>query len=386
MLDMSKAFDTVDRNKLFEGLEHVLLPEELHLLHILTNNVKLKVKVGKEYGPEFTTLLGIMQGDCLSAILFIFYLAQALSKRTDLHEEHNYTQHPQQAPCQSTTQEHNYAESAHLAPIPVNGQNNTDFTTEPKYADDITYVSTSKTYIERTKETVPDKLHDYNLFINNTKTEEYEAPDPVQIDSSWRKCKLLGSCLDTKEDIKRRKSLTINIMKENRSIYNSKNLSITQKVRHFVMFAESTFLYHCELWTMTKTINDSIDAFHRRQLRYAIGIKYPKIVSNNKLYEITKCEKWSSTIERRRLSWLGHLMRLDPDVPARRALEEALKPTKKKKGRPPTTWISVIQKDLKNKNIDIDLSKPNATQNLETLCQNRTLWKARCGMRGNLRD
>ena len=83
MLDMSKAFDTVDRNKLFEGLEEILLPEELHLLHLLTNNVKLKVKAGKEYGTDFTTLKGIMQGDCLSAILFIFYLAMALTKQIE---------------------------------------------------------------------------------------------------------------------------------------------------------------------------------------------------------------------------------------------------------------------------------------------------------------
>ena len=44
MLDMSKAFNTVNRNKLFEGLEEILLPEELHLLQLLTNNVKLKVR------------------------------------------------------------------------------------------------------------------------------------------------------------------------------------------------------------------------------------------------------------------------------------------------------------------------------------------------------
>ena len=33
LLDMSKAFDTVNRNQLFETLEEILLPDELHLLH-----------------------------------------------------------------------------------------------------------------------------------------------------------------------------------------------------------------------------------------------------------------------------------------------------------------------------------------------------------------
>ena len=37
-----------------------MLPEELHLLHLLTNNVKLKVRVGSDYSEDFTTIIGIM--------------------------------------------------------------------------------------------------------------------------------------------------------------------------------------------------------------------------------------------------------------------------------------------------------------------------------------
>ena len=40
LLNMSKAFDTVNRNKLFETLEEILLPDEIHLLHIAANDVK----------------------------------------------------------------------------------------------------------------------------------------------------------------------------------------------------------------------------------------------------------------------------------------------------------------------------------------------------------
>ena len=71
LLDKSKPIDTVNCNKFFEGLEEIMLPEELHILHILTNDLNIKVRVGSEYG-EFKTIIGIMQGDCLSAILFIF--------------------------------------------------------------------------------------------------------------------------------------------------------------------------------------------------------------------------------------------------------------------------------------------------------------------------
>ena len=155
-----------------------------------------------------------------------------------------------------------------------------------KYADDITYASTSKDEINLTKVTVPGQLHAYNLHVNEHKTEEYTIPDatPIRGKDSWRKCKLLGSLLDTKEDIQRRKMITIRTMKENSHVYKSKYLTLSQKIRHFRVFAECIFLYNCELWTMTKTINDSIDAFHRRQLRYALGIKYPRVITNQQLY------------------------------------------------------------------------------------------------------
>ena len=61
LFDMSKAFDTVNRQKLFEHLENILNPDELHLLSIITNFTKVKVKVNNVYGTMFTTLIGIMQ-------------------------------------------------------------------------------------------------------------------------------------------------------------------------------------------------------------------------------------------------------------------------------------------------------------------------------------
>ena len=84
-------------------------------------------------------------------------------------------------------------------------------TVRPKYADDITYASASKCEIDKTKATVPGQLNVYNLHVNEKNTEEYTVPDTKLIRGNdyWCKCKLLGSLLDTKEDIQRRKMITI---------------------------------------------------------------------------------------------------------------------------------------------------------------------------------
>ena len=81
ILDMSKAFDTVCRSKLLTDLQEILEPDELHMMAVLISDVVLTVKVGKELGEQIKTEVGIAQGDCLSAVLFIFYLAKYLTQR-----------------------------------------------------------------------------------------------------------------------------------------------------------------------------------------------------------------------------------------------------------------------------------------------------------------
>ena len=60
LLDMSKAFDTVDRKKLFEELDDMLEGDELHLLSKITNQPELKVKLRNTLGESFKTNTGIM--------------------------------------------------------------------------------------------------------------------------------------------------------------------------------------------------------------------------------------------------------------------------------------------------------------------------------------
>ena len=48
------------------------------MMKILLKDVKLSVRIGKEFGEKIPTNIGIPQGDCLSPILITVYLADAL--------------------------------------------------------------------------------------------------------------------------------------------------------------------------------------------------------------------------------------------------------------------------------------------------------------------
>ena len=70
MLNMSKAFDTVNRSMLMQELAKVLGPNELHIINILTNT-QLKIWCGNEKSDAFETDTGVPQGDCVSTNLCV---------------------------------------------------------------------------------------------------------------------------------------------------------------------------------------------------------------------------------------------------------------------------------------------------------------------------
>ena len=67
-------------------------------------------------------------------------------------------------------------------------------------------------------------------------------------------------------------------------------------------------------------------------------------------------DPWSVTIQRRRLAWFGHLIRLPEEASANKAYWEAKSTFSKKKvhGGQPTTWLFNIIKDFKLVDTSID--------------------------------
>ena len=150
----------------------------------------------------------------------------------------------------------------------------------------------------------------------------------------------------------------------------SKKVSTKTKIRFFQAFVNSIFLYSSELWTLTKALANKIDVFQRSLLRRIVGTQRIEKMSNMNLYNKTEAIQWSVTIWRRRLNWLGHLLRLPDKTPAKQALTEFIRKSKRPPGRPNTTWLSQIKKELSPLGID-----PYDLNHVTHLANDRNSWR-----------
>ena len=211
------------------------------------------------------------------------------------------------------------------------------------------------------------KLQERNLKVNNTKTEKYcikrKGPE------DWKKCKYLGSILDTENDIIRRKILASSAYNKLKHILESKRLSMNIKIRTFNSFVGSIFLYNSELWTLTKQQEQKIDSFQRTLLRRIKGIRWPEKITNEALYQETNTTNWSKEIKCRRLKWYGHMLRLPEGAPAKDAHRESNRTTKRPQGKPKLTWQQRVNKDLKVKEYGTNIEM------IANSARNRTAWR-----------
>ena len=244
MLEMLKAFGNVNQSMLKQELAKVLNPDELHIINVLTNT-QLKIRCGNEKSDAFETDAGVLQGDCMIANIFTFYLAKALG--SNKHDDHDYCSTIVKPPAHITN-DHQYA---HI---------NDEINLNMKYADDMSHISSDMRNIEHAKKRLPSKLSLWDLIMNEEKPEEFTIKRNGE--ETWKKCKLLGMLLETEKDV-------MNVVNSMKEIF-FRDITIEVKVRSFNCYVSSVFLYNCETWTLTKTLENTIDSFQRRLLRIAV--------------------------------------------------------------------------------------------------------------------
>jgi len=161
------------------------------------------------------------------------------------------------------------------------------------------------------------------------------------------------------QTINRRIALASSVMVSLQRIWKDRNLSTTTKVRVYWAVVTSVLLYDSETWTVLASDLRTLEAFHMKCQRQLLQVKWHQFVRNDQISTVTNLPSISSTISRRRNAVLGHIARLDEEVPlpAHKALRHHIDLTlgwlpsrewKRPPGRPRCRWIDQIRRDNDN--------------------------------------
>ena len=135
-----------------------------------------------------------------------------------------------------------------------------------------------------------------NLVVNDDKTEKTLLERETDKNKeSWRMVKKLGSLLGDAEDVIRRKQLASAAMtKMNKVWIRGRKVHIKKRLKLDNTLVKPILTDNSCTWGLTKTETESLNAFHRRQLKKIWKFNWKR---NEKIYEICNCSPISNDIK-----------------------------------------------------------------------------------------
>ena len=347
-VDYEKAFDSVDRETLWQLLRHYGVP--LKLVGLIKNSyagMTCRVVHNGQLTESFSVKTGVRQGCLQSPFLFLLAIDWVMKTAT-AHRRDG---------IQWTLLEQ---------------LDDLDF------ADDLALLSHSHqqmqaktTQIAATSLQTGLKIHEGKTKILkvNARSENpivLHGKDLVEVEAFT----YLGSIIDTKggtdADVRARIGKARGVYMQMRNIWKSRAVSTHTKIRLFNSNVKSVLLYGAETWRITKSIISRVQTFINGCLRRILGIHWPETIRNVDLWERTNQQPAEDEIRRRRWRWIGHTLRKPGNNINRQAL--TWNPQgKRKRGRPRNTWRRDLQADIKRAG--------KTWQQLEREAQDRVHWR-----------
>ena len=112
---------------------------------------------------------------------------------------------------------------------------------------------------------------------------------------------------------------------------------------------------------------NKLEVFHQRNFRKIIGATWKNKVSNAEVLAHTGQRRLQDIVGERRFRFAGHVMRMAPERPARRAIEWTPADSRRKRGRPKKTWRSTLREDLQARGV--------SWSEKETMAADRVHWR-----------
>ena len=308
-LDLSKAFDCLDREELLRIFEVEVgaTQDEMRILRVLLANTSLRVRISKETGASFTTTIGTPQGDALSPLLFLIYL-EFITRTFD----QRFPRAPRPGDLRLQ-----YADDTHAAFYD---------TTKPSDLPTLEGPCTRPCQFDCYRcrgnyitEHLPAVMAEKNMTMNAGKTEHHLLDREHRPTQNFQQ---LGTNINQDIEVATRTRKALGAMRAYYRIWLQKNpISIKTKTRLFNSTVLPHIVQNIHAVPIQRTQADALDVLHRKLYRRVAGVFWPKHLGNTAVYKMGHCLPISVEIIYRRWRFLGHLLRLRADAPARKAME-----------------------------------------------------------------
>ncbi|GFS17889.1 hypothetical protein ElyMa_004994000 [Elysia marginata] len=237
---------------------------------------------------------------------------------------------------------------------------------EIAYADDVDFVAFQDIDIEE----VGKVLEKYNLQVKVAKT---EFTNLSRGETNWQ----IGTLIGDQEDIERRKQISSAALVKLKNVWlKGDKITKNTKLKLYKALVKSVLTYNLGTWALTQSQEERLNAFHRKQLKKVLNIKYHVKITNSSLYNKCNERPLSIFILESRWRLFGHIMRRDKQIPANQAMSGYFVTEGSKfKGRPLTTLPVVLNRDLSRIiNSNLQLKSSHDLEHLRSIAQQRDEW------------
>ena len=364
-IDFKAAFDSVHRDSLWKVLRSYGIPEKI--VNIMRNTYEGSeccVRVDGEETSWFPVTAGVRQGCIWSPLLFGILIDWVLKNALDRNEMGIVIEKRRSSRYQAQR----------LADL--------------DFADDIALIDETEERLQFSTSQVEEKGSRVGLTANAKKTQVMPITrEPVELTITMGngdklekvgKFVYLGSTMaadgDLTPELNYRIGRAADAFSRVSPILRHRKISMPTKMQIFHAVVITTLLYGAEAWNTTVQEEKRLSAFYRRCLRRIIGVTWQEKMTNEEVYRRTGQPPFICLLRRKRLTWLGHMVRMPPNrLPRRLLFWEP--PGKRRPGRQRMRWRDAVTRDLKETTVTFDEAI--------RIAQDRVAWcnivKALCG-------
>ena len=375
-IDLTKAFDTVDRQLLWEVLRRFGCPPKLlAVVSDLHEGAAARVLGEGERSNPFEVHTGVRQGCVIAPVIFNMFMAAVFSvAKRNMNPEDCV---PLIYRLDGSVFNINRLKAATKV--------SREQVIELQYADDAAVVGCCAGSLQRNLDILGRAYSRAGLAINTDKTEalsllQPNVPQPTFYADGTSmknvdKFIYLGSVLNNRgnadDDVQRRVALASAAFgRLSKRVFLNKDLRIRTKVAVYRAVCLSILLYTSECWVLYRRHLKCLERFHMQCLQRILGLKWWDRVPHVEIRRRAAIEPISAIIAGRQLRWAGHVRRMPEDRLPRRIYYGELAGGGRRRGGPRKRHKDTLASNMRKANMP--------TRDFEELAGDRDAWRRAC--------